>query len=120
MLHLYLPRTKALAVLVTAAAASVVFAGSAPQARASGCAPQAYTPGVAGGRGIALANLPCYGTYTINLVNNAGDVIRSDSGSASGGVQTLTTVCAGAIVHTFIYVNVGGTGMSDTSGTVPC
>jgi hypothetical protein len=98
----------------------VVFAGTGSQADASGCAPTAYTPGVGGGWGIALANLPCTGSYTIRLVNNAGNILREDSGTGSGGVQTSNTVCAGAIVHTFIYVNVGGTGMSDTSGTVPC
>jgi hypothetical protein len=113
-------RTKALAAVITAAAASVVFAGTGSQADASGCAPTAYTPGVGGGYGIALGYLPCSGSYTIRLVNNAGNILSQDSGTASGGVQTSNTVCAGAIVHTFIYVNVNGVGMSDTSGTVPC
>ena len=113
-------RVKALAALVTAVTASAVFAGGGSQADAAGCAPTAYTPGVSGGYGIALANLPCSGSYTIRLVNNAGNVLSSASGTGSGGVQTSNTVCAGAIVHTFIYVNVNGVGMSDTSGTVPC
>lgn len=122
MLPMFLsaPRSKTAATAIAAVAASVVFAGTGSQADASGCAPEAYTPGVAGGWGIALANLPCSGTYEIRLVNNVGNVIRKDTGTASGGVQTSNTVCAGAIVHTFITVNVGGTNMSDTSGTVPC
>jgi hypothetical protein len=114
------PRAKALAAVITAATASVVFAGTGSQADAAGCAPTAYTPGVGGGWGIALGHVPCNGSYTIKLVNNAGNVLASSSGTGSGGVQTSNTVCAGAIVHTFIYVNVNGVGMSDTSGTVQC
>ena len=113
-------RAKALAVVITAVAASVVFAGTASQSHAAGCAPQAYTPGTGGGYGIALGYLPCSGSYTIKLVNQAGSVLQSDSGSANGGVQTANTVCAGAIVHTFLWVNVNGTVMSDTSGSVQC
>jgi hypothetical protein len=114
-------RTKALAAMITAATASVVFAGAAPHAHASGCAPVAHTPSVSGGLGFAYADLPCSGAYTIRLVNNAGNTIGAPySDTGAGGVQTSTTSCAGAIVHTFIYVNVNGVGMSDTSGTVQC
>jgi hypothetical protein len=118
-MYLSLPRTKTLAVLVTAAAASVVFAGSPTQAGAS-CAPVAHTPSVSGGTGIASADLPCSGSYTIRLVNNAGSTLGSASGTGSGHIQTPSTVCAGAIVHTFVTVNVGGTNLSDTSGTIQC
>ena len=78
------------------------------------------TPSVSGGSGIASADLPCSGSYTIKLVNNAGSTLGSASGSGSGHIQTPSTRCAGAIVHTFVTVNVGGTNLSDTSGTIQC
>jgi len=120
-ISLSVPRAKALAAVITAATASIVFAGTPSHAHASGCAPVASVPSVSGGAGFALGYLPCGGSYTVSLVNNAGSTLASSSGSSGAGyVTTGTTRCAGAIVHTFIYVNVNGAGMSDTSGTIQC
>lgn len=59
--------------------------------------------------------------YTVSLVNNAGSTLATESGTSGAGyVTTGTTGCAGAILHTFIYVNVNGAGASDTSGTIQC
>ena len=59
-------------------------------------------------------------TYTIRLKNRAGSTIREDAGYAAasfGGKRIFGTLvsCAGAYVHTYFYMNVNGTGKSDTS-----
>jgi hypothetical protein len=80
-------------------------------------------PTVSGGSGYASGYLPCGGSFTIRLVNNAGTTLGSPvSGtlSGAGAVSTPWIACSGAIVHTFLYVNINGTGMSDTSGTKQC
>jgi hypothetical protein len=116
-------RTKALALLIPAAAATVVFAGPAPHVHAWGCAPVASVPSINTSRqGTAKAYLPCGGTYSISLVNNAGTTLGSphSDNSPAGNVSVGPIACAGAIVHTFVWVNVAGTVTSDTSGTTPC
>jgi hypothetical protein len=62
-------------------------------------------------------------TYTIRMVNRAGSALITKTGSYGGGTQswnTPTVSCAGAWVHTFLYINVGGAGKSDTSGDTYC
>ena len=117
------PRTKALASAIVATAAAALFVGPASHAHASGCAPVANTPFVSGGSGIAEAFLPCGGTYEIYLRNAAGTTLGSpNSGTLNSGgpVSTGSIRCAGAIVHTFVWVNVNGSVSSDTSGSVQC
>ena len=116
------PRVKALATMFTAAAASAAFLVLAPAAHASVCSPQAYVPSVSGGYGYAQGYLPCGGSFTIRLANNAGTSLGETSSSCSSGCNLSygPIRCAGAIVHTFLYVNVNGVGMSDTSGTIQC
>jgi hypothetical protein len=65
---------------------------------------------------------PAY-TYTIRMVNRAGSALITKTGSYGGGSQswnTPTVSCAGAWVHTFLYINVVGAGKSDTSGDRYC
>ena len=65
---------------------------------------------------------PAY-TYTIRMVNRAGSALITKTGSYGGGTQswnTPTVPCAGAWVHTFLYINVVGAGKSDTSGDTYC
>ena len=122
-LSLSTPRVKTLATLFTAAAASVAFMTAAPDAAtASVCSPQAYVPSVSGGYGYAQGYLPCGGSFTLRLANAAGSSLGETSSSCSSacGVSYGPIRCAGAIVHTFLYVNVGGSGMSDTSGSIQC
>jgi hypothetical protein len=116
-------RTQALASLITAAVATVVFVGPTPHVHASGCAPVASVPSINSSRqGTAKAFLPCGGTYSISLVNNAGTTLGSpNSGTTgAGNVSVGPIACAGAIVHTFVWVNVNGSVSSDTSGTTQC
>lgn len=58
--------------------------------------------------------------FDIRLVNLAGDILARTIGDVAGvnswPVSTPTVSCAGANVHSFLYINVGGTGKSDTSG----
>jgi hypothetical protein len=65
--------------------------------------------------------------FTIRLANRAGDSLTQWSdGPVSGSsyVSTDVVYCTGAIIHSFLYINVGGTGKSDTSaeanGGNPC
>jgi hypothetical protein len=65
---------------------------------------------------------PAY-TYTIRMVNRAGSALITKTGSYGGGTQswnTPTVSCAGAWVHTFLYINVVGAGKSDTTGDIYC
>jgi hypothetical protein len=115
------PRRKVLASLMAATAAALAFAGPASQANADVCAPSAYQPLLAGG-GYAYAHayIPCSGTWDISLRNNAGSVLGHAGGSAAGEYYVGQIRCAGAIVHTFVWVNVGGVVKSDTSTTIQC
>lgn len=91
------------------------------------CTPYAVTPHVypwkaAYGDGIVNCIMDVGFDYSLSLRNNAGDTLASKSGtvySVGGGWEgtTATVGCAGAIVHSFLYINQAGNGASDTSGT---
>jgi hypothetical protein len=94
------------------------------------CTPDAKVPHVYSGSrtGFAFGYVwcgsppPAY-SYTIRMVNRAGSALITKSGSYGGGTQswnTPTVRCAGAWVHTFLYINVVGAGKSDTSGDTYC
>lgn len=56
--------------------------------------------------------------FTIRLANRAGSSLTEWSdGPVSGSsyVSTNVVYCTGAIIHSFLYINVGGSGKSDTS-----
>jgi hypothetical protein len=121
-LSLSTPPVKTLTTLLTAAAASAAFLAAAPHSHATGCLPEAIQPATGGGNGWAQGYLPCGGSFTIRLVNNAGSTLGEKSNSCPGAcnIQLGPIKCSGAIVHTWLYVNVNGTGMSDTSSTRQC
>lgn len=120
---------------VISAALAIGATPASPRSLAT-CSPTARVPAVwpPGGigtnpwDGYALGDVNCDSGapswyYTIRLANHAGSTLTESSGGpASGGsqVSTATVVCTGAIVHSFLYINVGGTGKSDTSGEVNC
>jgi hypothetical protein len=94
------------------------------------CTPDARVPDVFTGSrtGFAYGYVwcgsppPAY-SYTIRMVNRAGNALITKTGSYGGGSQswnTPTVSCAGAWVHTFLYINVVGAGKSDTSGDTYC
>ena len=94
------------------------------------CTPDARTPIVFSGSrtgygaGYAWCGWPppSY-SYTIRMVNRAGSALITKTGAYGGGTQswnTPTVPCAGAWVHTFLYINVAGAGKSDTSGDTYC
>jgi hypothetical protein len=94
------------------------------------CTPDARTPVVFTGNRTGYADgwiwcglpRPAY-TYTIRMVNRAGSALITRTGAYGGGSQfwnTPTVSCAGAWVHTFLYINVEGAGKSDTSGDTYC
>jgi hypothetical protein len=61
--------------------------------------------------------------YTIRMANDAGSVLAERMGGPLTGNQVVVTptrVCTGAYVHSFLYINVGGAGKSDTSGHILC
>jgi len=122
-LSLSTPRVKTVTTLLTAAAASVAFVAAAPHSQATGCLPVAIQPATGGGNGWAQGHLPCGGSFTIRLANNAGTALAPDKQSTCNSacdIQYGPIWCSGAIVHTWLYVNVNGTGMSDTSSTRQC
>ena len=93
------------------------------------CTPDARTPVVFTGSrtGYADGYVWCGSyltyTYTIRMVNRAGSALITKTGSYGGGTQswnTPTVPCAGAWVHTFLYINVLGAGKSDSSGDRYC
>ena len=94
------------------------------------CTPDARVPKVYTGSRTGFAYgyvwcgspAPAY-TYTIRMVNRAGSALITKTGSYGGGSQswnTPTVPCAGAWVHSFLYVNVLGAGKSDSSGYTYC
>lgn len=124
---------RSIATVATLAAGTVVIAAAilampeTAETRAlSHCHPSAQVPNVSYPSGQAWAIVdPCGSgwNYSIHLKNRAGDTLGGgpDSGYASayGGntyIYGAWLGCAGAYVHTFFYMNVGGTGKSDTSG----
>ncbi len=59
--------------------------------------------------------------YDVRLVNRAGTALAetlhtAQDQSGSGDRWTPLATCTGAYIHNFYYINVGGTGKSDTSG----
>jgi hypothetical protein len=91
------------------------------------CTPFASTPAVpqhqSWGRGSTFCdNGASSYTYNVRLVNRAGNILTQSSGGPLLGSQGLTTgvvSCAGAYVHSFLYINVGGSGKSSTSTDAP-
>jgi hypothetical protein len=100
---------------------SRIFATCTPDARV----PRVYTgsrTGFAYGYVWCGSPAPAY-SYTIRMVNRAGSALITKTGSYGGGSQswnTPTVPCAGAWVHSFLYINVVGAGKSDTSGDTYC
>jgi hypothetical protein len=128
------PGHRSIPTLIAACAALAVALGIAfavPEARSRAlatCNPTAYVPVISGsqseGKGIGTcdAGAPSW-QYTVRLVNRAGDILAQTSGGPWSGTHTVSTStvsCAGAYVHSYLYINVGGTGKSDTSGEVGC
>ena len=59
--------------------------------------------------------------YDVRLVNRAGTALAetlhtAQDQSGSGDRWTPLVTCTGAYIHNYYYINVGGTGKSDTSG----
>jgi hypothetical protein len=120
--------------LIAACAALAIAVGVAfavPEARSRAlatCNPAANVPVISGtqsqGKGVGTCDpgAPSW-QYTVKLVNRAGDILAQTSGgpwTGSHNVSTSTVSCAGAFVHSYLYMNVGGTGKSDTSGEADC
>jgi hypothetical protein len=128
------PGHRSIPTLIAACAALAIAVGIAfavPEARSRAlatCNPAASVPVISGtqsqGKGVGTCDpgAPSW-QYTIKLVNRAGDILAQTSGGPWTGSHTVTTSlvsCAGAYVHSYLYINVGGTGKSDTSGEVGC
>ena len=59
--------------------------------------------------------------FTVRLVNLSGDILKQNqNGPLTALLQRFVATdqvsCRGAIIHSFLYLNVGGVGKSDTSG----
>jgi len=59
--------------------------------------------------------------FTVRLVNLAGNILQQNQNGPLPAISQRTVVtywtsCRGAIIHSFLYINVGGVGKSDTSG----
>jgi hypothetical protein len=110
--------------LVAAATASALFTIPHDNVRASGCAPVAFAPAWDGyTEASPQGTLPCSGSWTIRLATSGGTSLWQTSGTGSGSVPRdfpHWVPCHGSYVHTWLYVNVNGTGMSDTSGNILC
>jgi hypothetical protein len=67
---------------------------------------------------------PGYPTYawTLKFINDAGSALMTSSGyfDDSDAYSTPEVGCAGAYVRANMYINVGGTGKSDTEGRQAC
>ena len=121
-----IPALVVAALLFVVGATEALAAPGADSRVLATCAPIANVPSVdsgshtgqATGKGLCDAGAPTW-LYTIRLVNRAGSALAETSGGPFSGthqVSTSTASCAGAYVHTYLYINVGGTGKSDTSG----
>ena len=92
------------------------------------CRPIAAWPAVYGDRtgiggGVGLCdNNQQYWRYSTRLVNRAGNALDEVTGARFGDAQvgTRRVGCAGAWVHSFVYINVGGEGNSDGNGDRYC
>ena len=110
------------------AMAAVATAAAAPTGatRALTCDAIAKVPYVdaatrtGGAQGGAYNNCPYFQgwSYTLRFVNRAGNTLIQSQGAANGNTIIIgpSTSCAGAYVHSFVYINVSGAGKSDTSG----
>lgn len=95
------------------------------------CTPSTWVPAFVshqtkgGGHTACDAGAPNW-AYDVRLVNHVGTILAENlhtamDQSGSGDRWTALTTCTGATVHNFYYINVGGTGKSDTSGeNGPC
>lgn len=110
-----------------ALAAAVLGALAVPHdaaARALSCDVYAQVPAVDAGTHTASAlggaqnSCASYWTYNLRLVNRSVNRLGDDYGSEYGNTFVVGPAhgCAGAYVHSFMYINVDGTGKSDTSG----
>jgi hypothetical protein len=112
-----------LAVLLVPVVAAGAASGGARRTLAATCYPNAITPTITShqtrGRGDAACdNNSVSWNFNVRLSNRAGNILTQSSGGPVYGtaqVSTVTVVCTGAIVHSFLYINVGGVGKSDTS-----
>lgn len=126
-------RSLSLPLAVMAASALVSFFAvngmAAPARVLASCYPYAWQPIVFGNHqsyGSSAASCdsgaPSY-YYTVKLINRAGNDLAVSSGGPVSGTsfpETATVSCAGAYVRSFLYINVGGQGKSDTSGEADC
>jgi hypothetical protein len=112
-----------LSTAVTAASAGPNSAKRRLTCDAIALTPWVDAPTRTGGAHGGVGNNCPYSTiwsYDLRLKNNAGNTLGSPTtGAAQGNTLIVQSgrSCAGAIVHTFVYVNVDGAGKSDTSGT---
>ncbi len=122
-------RSRLVVVSLVVATVAIVAGFAAPRAESRAlatCTPYAYVPSVFDWYGQANGEVYCQSGapswyFTIRLKNRAGNTLTESQGgpiSHSGwwGVGTNWDPCAGAYLHTFLYINVGGQGKSDTSG----
>lgn len=90
------------------------------------CTPQTWIPvpvshqSKGGGHTACDAGAPNW-AYDVRLVNRAGTALAetlhtAQDQSGSGDRWTPLVTCTGAYIHNYYYINVGGTGKSDTSG----
>jgi hypothetical protein len=88
------------------------------------CYPIAQVPAISNhrsyGRGLIGCDNGFSGSYywQVSLRNRAGGSLSTADGYYVGTAQVATpsVQCTGAYVHSFLYINVGGAGKSDTSG----
>jgi hypothetical protein len=125
------PGDRSIPTLIAACAVFAIASGVAVAVPEAGsralatCSPTAYVPVIgnshttqATGIGTCDQGAPTW-QYTIRLANRAGSALAETSGGPWSGTHNVSTSivsCAGAYVHSYLYMNVGGTGKSDTSG----
>jgi hypothetical protein len=122
------------ALAVFALGLSFVGISSAEQARSlATCYPRAANnpmyDGSAQGVGFARceSGSPCY-LFDVRLVTSSGTVLSEWLNTqyprcgfyGEYGWPTGNAYCKGRYIHTFFYINVGGTGKSHTSSTILC
>jgi hypothetical protein len=115
--------------LVAYVAVTAVSSTAAPaRVTSASCYPYANVPyptvdyqAVGSGAISCDAGAPVY-WFTVRLVNRSGNILaQAQNGPlAATWYRTVATVfvsCRGAIIHSFLYINVSGVGKSDTSGS---
>ena len=121
--------TAALALALTLSVASgFAFSPSRHARSLATCAPFAQVPTISSHQSFGWGIVNCDPSppswnYTVRLVNHAGSILTQSSGGPinhSAQVDTQTVGCTGAVVHSYLYINVGGAGKSDTSGEIQC